>query len=76
MTQQAKQPKLQDLKNQAFAIAKSLGLRCLTTQHFKKRVGIGLDLRCKYCWMQLIERLKELAGGVVVSLLQRQPIAA
>lgn len=65
---QKQQPKLQDIKNTAIAIAIALGLRCVQTPHFKKHVGKGLDLRTKKGWLVLIERLKELAAsGVVVS---------
>ncbi len=70
------QPKMQDLKRQAVALANSLGLRCTQTRHFKKHVGEGLDLRFKRCWVQLIERLNNLRGGVVIPFLQQQPIAA
>ena len=66
------QPKLQDLKRRALALAKSLGLQYTQTHHFKKHVGQGLDLRRKACWMQLIERLNSLRGGVVVPFLQAQ----
>lgn len=69
--------KMQDLKNQAIALAKSLGLRCTQTSHFKKRgLTVGLDLRFKHCWVILIQRLKSLASGVVVPFLLQQPIAA
>lgn len=76
MTQQAKQPKLQDLKNEAFALAHKMGLKLTQTAHFKKHCGQGLDLRTKAGWAKLIERLQSLSGGVVVSLLTQQPIAA
>jgi hypothetical protein len=69
--------KMQDLKNQAFQLAQKLGLHCTQTAHFKKRcLTVGLDLRFKNCWAILIQRLKELAFGVVVPFLQQQPIAA
>lgn len=71
------QAKIQDLKNQAYAIARSLGLKCCQTAHFKKRgLTVGLDLRRKTSWMQLINRLKELASGTVIPFLRQQPIAA
>lgn len=74
MTQQ--QPKLQQLKDQAFEIAKALGLKLTTTKHFKRHCGQGLDLRSKAGWAKLIERLQSLVGGVVVSLFSRQEVAA
>lgn len=74
MTQQ--QPKLQQLKDQAFALARNLGLKLTTTKHFKKHCGQGLDLRTKAGWATLIERLQSLVGGVVVSLFSRQAVAA
>jgi len=77
MIQQAKQPKLQNLKNQVYVLANSLGLRCSQTQHFKKRgLTKKLDLRTKIGWQQLADRLNQLAYGVVVPLLRQQPIAA
>ncbi|MDF5726616.1 MAG: hypothetical protein PUP92_00915 [Rhizonema sp. PD38] len=70
------QVKLKDLKNQAYAIARGLEMNCSQTQHFKRRgLTTGLDLRCKSSWIQLIARLQELAGGVVVPLLQRHTYA-
>ncbi|MBW4636434.1 MAG: hypothetical protein KME30_32530 [Iphinoe sp. HA4291-MV1] len=69
------QVKLQTLKDAAFALAKKLGLSCTTTKHFKKRF-IGLDFRTKSGWAMLIERLKELAFGVLVPFFKQQPIAA
>lgn len=69
------QPKLQQLKEQAYTLAKSLGLHCTQTKHLKKRFGIGLDFRTKSGWLQLLLRLNELAGGVVISYLLQQPIA-
>jgi hypothetical protein len=68
--------KLQDIKSQAFQLAKSLGLTFTQTHHFKKHVGQGLDLRSKKGWLLVCDRLKSLASGVVVRLLQQQPIAA
>ena len=70
------QPKLQDLKRRALALAKSLGLQYTQTHHLKKHIGQGLDLRRKDAWVQLIERLNSLRGGVVIPFLQQQPIAA
>ena len=70
------QVKLQQLKDKALTLASQLGLKLTTTKHFKKHSGQGLDLRSKIGWVKLIERLQLLAGGVVVSLLSRQPIAA
>lgn len=67
------QPKLQDLKRQALALAQALGLKCTQTASLKKHVGQGLDLRRKDAWVRLIERLNSLRGGVVVPfLLQSQ----
>lgn len=78
--------KLQIIKNQAFALAKSLGLHCTQTTHFKKRrLTVGLDLQTKRGWLVLCDkqsllakrdRLKELATGVLVPFLCQQPIAA
>lgn len=68
--------KLQIIKNQAFQLAQSLGLKLTQTHHFKKHVGQGLDLRTKQGWLLICDRLKSLASGVVVRLLQQQPIAA
>lgn len=69
------QLKLQQLKNAAFRLAKELGLHCSQTRHFKKRF-VGLDLRTKASWLCLIERLKELASGVVVALLLKQQLTS
>lgn len=69
------QTRLQDLKDAAFRLAKSLGLHCTQTKHFKRRF-VGLDFRTKSGWLQLLERLKELADGVLVPFLKQQPIAA
>jgi hypothetical protein len=71
MTQQATQ-KLQDIKNQAYAIARSLGLKLTQTRHFKRHCGAGLDLRTKAGWLMLCDRLKELVSGVVVPFLKSQ----
>lgn len=68
--------KLQDIKNQAFQLAKSLGLKLTQTHHFKKHVGKGLDLRSKQGWLIVCDRLRKLASSVVVHLFQQQPIAA
>ena len=68
--------KLQDIKNQAFQLAQSLGLKLTQTHHFKRHVGKGLDLRSKKGWLLVCDRLKSLASGVVVRILQQQPIAA
>lgn len=74
---QPNQPKLQDLKNQAYALARSLGLRCTQAQHFKRRgLTTGLDLRTKSGWQYLIQRLNQMAHGVVVPLLKSQSLAA
>ncbi len=70
------QRKMQDLKNQAIALAKSLGLHCTQTRHLKRHVAEDLDLRRKDAWVQLIERLEGLRSSVVVLHLQQQPIAA
>lgn len=59
------QPKLQQFKQQAFQLAKSLGLHCTQTKHFKKRF-IGLDFRCKSAWLTLLSRLNELASRLNV----------
>lgn len=60
-------PKLSDLKSAAFKLAKSLGLGCSQTKHFKKRgLTKGLDLRRKDAWIKLMERLEELRNGVVI----------
>jgi len=39
------QPKMQDLKNQAIALAKSLGLHYTQTRHLKRHIAEDLDLR-------------------------------
>ncbi len=70
------QPKMQDLKRQAIALANSLGLRCTQTRHLKRHIAEDLDLRRKDAWVQLIQRLEDLRGSVVVLHLQQQPIAA
>ncbi|MUG98913.1 hypothetical protein F7734_44120 [Scytonema sp. UIC 10036] len=74
MTQQAQ--KLQDIKNMAYAIARSLGLKLTQTRHFKRHCGQGLDLRTKRGWLMLCVRLRSLANGVVVSLFLQSQAAA
>ena len=70
------QRKMQDLKNQAIALAKSLGLHHTQTRHLKKHIAEDLDLRRKDAWVQLIQRLESLRNSVVVAHLLQQPIAA
>ncbi len=69
------QPKLKDLKQLAYIIAKECGLTCTQTKHFKKRF-VGLDLRFKRDWQVLIDRLNEMKGGVVVPFLLKTSVAA
>lgn len=71
-----KQPRMQDLKNQAIALAKSLGLHYTQTRHLKRHIAEDLDLRRKDSWVQLIQRLEGLRSSVVVRHFQQQPIAA
>jgi hypothetical protein len=64
------QVKIKDLKAAAFKLAKSLGLHCTQTKHFKKRgLTKGLDMRRKDAWASLLNRLEALRFGVVVPLL-------
>lgn len=58
---------LKDLKAAAFQLAKSLGLHCTQTKHFKKRgLTKGLDMRRKDAWVSLMNRLEALRNGVVI----------
>ncbi len=61
------QVKIKDLKAAAIALAKSLGLHCTQTKHFKKRgLTKGLDMRRKDAWVSLMNRLEKLRNGVVI----------
>jgi hypothetical protein len=58
---------IKDLKAAAFKLAKSLGLHCTQTKHFKKRgLTKGLDMRRKDAWVKLMQRIEALRFGVVV----------
>lgn len=56
-----KEQTLRQLKDEAFVLAQKLGLKCVSTKHFKKHVGKNLDLRTKDGWSLLFGRLLSLA---------------